>query len=132
MDFFKLLLQEIDTDYYDRYDFTELQNLVLEDRRIRVSYWVSKIVSKSIDRFPAVTTLDNTLTPQQLKDPKSPFFTLTRKLPLPLLIKQEQIKNVPLLFPPSIMDKPKLYPMEANLALEKTLNRNLTKVISVG
>lgn len=29
MDFFKLLLQEIDTDYYDRYDFTELQNLIL-------------------------------------------------------------------------------------------------------
>ena len=79
-----------------------------------------------------MTSLDNTLTPQQLKDPKSPFFTLARKLPLPLLIKQEQIKNVPLLFPPSILDKPKLYPMEENLAVEKTLNRNLAKVITVG
>ncbi len=109
-----------------------MQNLILEDRRIRVSYWVSKIVSKSIDRFPAVTTLDNTLTPEQLKDPKSPFFTLSRKLPLPLLIKPEQIKNVPLLYPPSIMDKPKLYPIEHNLVLEKTLHRNLTKVLTVG
>lgn len=63
MDFFQLLLQQIETDYYDRYDFTQLQNLILEDRRIRVAYWVSKIVGKSIDRFPAVTTLDNTLTP---------------------------------------------------------------------
>ena len=68
MDFFKILMQEIDTDYYDRYSFTELQNLILEDRRIRVSYWVSKIVGKSIDRFPAVTTLDNTLTPEQLQN----------------------------------------------------------------
>jgi len=48
------------------------------------------------------------------------------------LIKPEQIKNVPLLFPPSIMDKQKLYPMEENLVLEKSLNRNLTKVITVG
>lgn len=89
-------------------------------------------MGKSVDRFPAVTTLDNTLTPQQLKDPKSPFFTLSRKLPLPLLIKPEQIKNVPLDYPPSIMDKKKLYQMEENLVVEKTLNRNLTKVISVG
>lgn len=49
---------------------------------------MSKIVGKSMDRFPPVTSLDNTLTPEQLKDPKSPFFTLQRKLPLPLLIKQ--------------------------------------------
>lgn len=132
MDFFRLLLQEIDTDYYDRYDFKELQNLILEDRRIRIAYWVSKIVGKSIDRFPSVTTLDNTLTPQQLKDPKSPFFTLSRKLPLTLLIKSEQIKNVPILYPPSIMDKPKLYPMEENIVVEKTLHRNLTKVFTVG
>lgn len=62
MDFFKILLQQIDTDYYDRYDFTQLQNLILEDRRIRITYWVSKIVAKSIDRFPPVTSLDNTLT----------------------------------------------------------------------
>ena len=71
-----------------RYDFTELQNLILEDKRIRIAYWVSKIVGKSIDRFPSVTTLDNTLTPEQLRNPKSSFFTLNRKLPLPLLIKQ--------------------------------------------
>ena len=63
MDFSRILLQEIETDYYDRYNFTELQNLILEDRRIRVAYWISKIVGKSIDRFPPVTSLDNTLTP---------------------------------------------------------------------
>lgn len=72
--------------------------MLLEDRRIRISYWVAKITGKSVDRFPSVTTLNNTLTPEQLKDPKSPFFTLNRKLPLPLLIKTESIKNVPKLF----------------------------------
>jgi hypothetical protein len=62
MDFFNLLIQEIESDYYDRYDFTELQNLILEDRRIRITYWVAKITAKSVDRFPSITTLDNTLT----------------------------------------------------------------------
>ena len=107
-----MLLKEIQCDYYERYDFRELQNLLLEDRRIRIVYWVSKITSKSVDRFPSVTTLDNTLTVEQLKDPKSPFYTLTRKLPLPILVKPEFLKNVPLNFPPSIIDKPKLFPME--------------------
>lgn len=132
MHFFDLLMQEIQSDYYQRYDFTELQNLVLEDRRIRITYWVAKLTGKSVDRFPPVTTLDNTLTVQQLRSPKSPFFTLNRKLPLPLLIKTQQIKHVPLLFNPSIVDKPKLYQMEQNLKTEKLLHRNLTKVISVG
>lgn len=45
-----------------RYDFRELQNLVLEDRRVRVASWVAGIVGKSVDRFPPVTALDNTLT----------------------------------------------------------------------
>lgn len=30
------------------------------------------------------------------------------------------------------MDKPKLYQMEENLVVEKTLHRNLTKVMTVG
>ena len=125
-------MQQIESDYYERFDFTELQNLILEDRRIRITYWVAKLTAKSVDRFPPVTSLDNTLTVEQLRSPKSPFFTLTRKLPLPLLIKTEQIKHMPLLFAPSIVDKPKLFQMEENLKIEKLLHRNLTKVISVG
>jgi hypothetical protein len=111
LDFFKILLQEIETDYYERYDFTALQNLILEDRRIRITYWVATLVGKSVDRFPPVTSLDSTLTKEQLSDPKSPFFTLNRKLPLPLLIKPEKIKDVPLDYPPSVVDKKKLYHM---------------------
>lgn len=87
MHFFDLLIQEITSDYYERYDFTELQNLLLEDRRIRIAYWTAKLTNKSVDRFPPVTSLDNTLTVEQLKNPKSPFFTLNRKLPLPMMIK---------------------------------------------
>lgn len=97
-----------------------------------MTYWVAKITGKSVDRFPPVTSLDNTLTPQQLNDPKGPYFTLHRKLPLTLLIKPEQIKHIPLQYPPSILDKKKLAQMEENLVIEKLLHRNLTKVTLVG
>jgi hypothetical protein len=53
-------------------------------------------------------------------------------MPLSLLIKPENIKNVPFNFAPSILDKKKLYLMEESLAVEKMLHRNLSKVISVG
>lgn len=66
-----------------------------------MTYWVAKVTGKSVDRFPPVTSLDNTLTPEQLNDPKGPYFTLNRKLPLTLLIKPEQIKHIPLQYPPS-------------------------------
>ena len=132
LDFFNILVNQIEPDYYDRYNFTELQNLILEDRRIRMTYWVAKVTGKSVDRFPPVTSLDNTLTQQQLNDPKGPYFTLNRKLPLTLLIKPEQIKYIPLQYPPSILDKKKLAPMEQNLVIEKLLHRNLTKVTQVG
>lgn len=132
LEFFELLLRQLQPDYYQRYDFTQLQNLILEDRRIRMTYWVAKVTGKSVDRFPPVTALDNTLTAQQLSDPAGPYFTLSRKLPLTLLVKPHQIKHLPLLFPPSIIDKPKLAQMEENLKIEMLLHKNLTKVSQIG
>jgi len=82
-----------------------------------MAYWVAKVTGKSVDRFPPVTSLDNTLTAEQLADTKGPYFTLNRKLPLTLLIKPEQIKHIPLQYPPSIIDKPKLAHMEGNLVI---------------
>lgn len=35
------LLKDLETDYYDRYDFEDVQKMVLEDRRLRINYWVS-------------------------------------------------------------------------------------------
>ena len=37
----KQLLSVLDTDFYQRYSFNALQNLILEDRRIRIINWVS-------------------------------------------------------------------------------------------
>lgn len=45
------LIKDLETDYYDRYDFDDLQKIILEDRRLRINYWVSKITHKPIEKF---------------------------------------------------------------------------------
>lgn len=132
MEIIEYLINRLETDYYGRYDFTELQHLILEDRRIRMAYWIGKIVQKPPENFPPVTSLDNTLTRSQLTDPKSPFFTLERTKPLTLTLKKQEVKQTPLNFNASIIDKPKLHGIEMNLAVEKKVHRNLAKVSIVG
>ena len=45
------LLKDLETDYYERYEFSDLQKMILEDRRLRINYWVSKITHKPIEKF---------------------------------------------------------------------------------
>lgn len=45
------LLKDIETDYYERYEFDDLQKMIVEDRRLRINYWVSKIIKKPIEKF---------------------------------------------------------------------------------
>ena len=35
------LLKDLETDYYERYEFDDLQKMILEDRRLRMNYWIS-------------------------------------------------------------------------------------------
>ena len=46
------LLKNVDTDYYGRYDFNDLQKMILEDRRLRMNYWTS-IITHKIETYPA-------------------------------------------------------------------------------
>ena len=45
------LLKDLETDYYERYEFDDLQKMILEDRRLRMNYWISKITKKPIEKF---------------------------------------------------------------------------------
>jgi hypothetical protein len=45
------LLKDIETDYYERYEFDDLQKMIMEDRRLRINYWISKIIHKPIEKF---------------------------------------------------------------------------------
>lgn len=42
------LLETLETDYYNWYEFSDLQKMILEDWRVRINYWTSLITKKPI------------------------------------------------------------------------------------
>ena len=77
------LLKDLETDYYDRYEFDDLQKMILEDRRLRMNYWISKITKKPIEKFKNPNLL-NMNEKVDRKDIKNPYFSLSRILPISL------------------------------------------------
>ena len=66
------LISLLDVDYYDRYNFIELQNVIMEDRRIRMNFWVSKMLKKPIEQFPNPKLINFNGEEKQLKEMKNP------------------------------------------------------------
>jgi hypothetical protein len=75
------LLITLETDYYGRYEFNDLQKMILEDRRLRMNYWISKITHKPIEKFKNPNLL-NVNEKVDRKDIKNPYFSLSRILPI--------------------------------------------------
>ena len=69
------LLKELETDYYDRYEFDDLQKIILEDRRLRTNYWIAKILKKPIEKFKNPNLL-NVNEKVDRNDIKNPYFSL--------------------------------------------------------
>ena len=69
------LLKPLDTDYYGRYEFDDLQKMILEDRRLRMNYWISKITHKPIEKFKNPNLL-NVNEKVDRNDIKNPYFSL--------------------------------------------------------
>jgi hypothetical protein len=86
------LLRELETDYYERYEFEDVQKMVLEDRRLRINYWVSKIIKKPIEKFKNPNLLNKNEKVNR-NDIKNPYFSLSRILPISLHM--EKTKVVP-------------------------------------
>ncbi|EGR28487.1 nucleoside diphosphate kinase family protein, putative [Ichthyophthirius multifiliis] len=127
----KVLFKNAPTDYYDRYDFYDLQQLILEDRRIRINAWISQIIGKPIDRFKNPKLVDKTINNSQRQNLKSYNFTLNRNLPLKMITKKENITYTPIEFPKTLIDKPKLQQNEESFALLQKLHRYTTQILSV-
>ena len=74
------LLRDIDTDYYERFEFEDTQKMILEDRRLRINYWVS-LITKTEKTFKN-PNLINKNPKVDRRDIKNPYFTLQRTLPI--------------------------------------------------
>ena len=55
----------------------------MEDRRLRMNYWISKIIKKPIEKFKNPNLLNKNEKVDR-KDIKNPYFSLSRILPISL------------------------------------------------
>lgn len=124
------LLSSVEVDYYDRYNFIELQNLIQEDRRIRLNYWVSKMIEKPVDKFDNPKLINFTGDEKELKDmknPKSKNFTILRHLPIQVENKERNKLRATVLQHP-IIQKDKLTQHEISQKVEKLITKNISMV----
>lgn len=111
----RTLLSTVPVDYYNRMNFHEVQTLIMEDRRIRITYWVSKMIGKPVDSF---------VNPAKLNTYSSrPPLDLGRTLPLTLVDIPPALTAQDTAWDPSIVDMNKLGPNGAKVALLKRMHR---------
>lgn len=84
------LIKDLETDYYERFEFDDLQKMILEDRRLRINYWVSKITHKPIEKFKNPNLLNQNEKVDR-KDIKNPYFSLSRILPISLYMERTKV-----------------------------------------
>ena len=128
------LISLLDVDYYDRYNFIELQNVIMEDRRIRMNFWVSKMLKKPIEQFPNPKLINFNGEEKQLKEmknPKSKDFTILRNKPIVVINKDRNAIQKTVLQHP-ILQKEKLTPHEISVKVEKLSQRNIGLVSDPG
>jgi nucleoside diphosphate kinase len=127
----KLLFKSLPTDYYERYNFLEMQNVILEDRRIRLNAWVAKLIGKPLDKFVNPKLLEVEVAEERRHDPKDVNFVLNRTEPLSYSVKPKNINEVPIKFAETIVDKKKLLQNEEKIVLFKLLHRNSHHIVSI-
>ena len=69
------LVKDLETDYYERYEFDDLQKMIVEDRRLRINYWIAQIIHKPIEKFKNPNMLNKNEKVNRT-DIKNPYFSL--------------------------------------------------------
>lgn len=84
------LVKDIETDYYERFEYEHLMRMILEDRRLRMNYWISKITKKPIEKFKNPNLLNQNEKVDR-KDISNPYFSLSRTLPISLYMERTKV-----------------------------------------
>jgi len=108
------LLSVLDTDFFGRMDFYEMQKLIMEDRLIRLHFWMARLLHKPTDNLPLGAS------GQTLKAET----TIHRTLPLSITDKKRSITQVTTFRERSIVDEPKMGANAMRVALLKRLSRD--------
>lgn len=125
------LLKDLETDYYERYEFSDLQKMILEDRRLRINYWVSKIIHKPIEKFKNPNLL-NMNEKVDRNDIKNPYFSLSRILPISLYMERTKVVEKDESYDKLHFDfKKKYIQAEQDLAIEKTMSKEYHRISDI-
>ena len=125
------LLKDLETDYYERYEFSDLQKMILEDRRLRINYWVSKITHKPIEKFKNPNLL-NQNDKVDRSDIKNPYFSLHRILPISLHMERTKVVEKDEKYDKLHFDFKKSYiDAEHSLVFEKTVSKEYHRVTDI-
>lgn len=122
------LLKDLETDYYERYEFSDLQKMILEDRRLRTNYWVSKIIHKPIEKFKNPNLLNQNEKVDR-NDIKNPYFSLSRILPISLYMERTKVVAKDETYDKLHFDfKKKYIQAEQDLLFEKTVSKEYHRI----
>jgi len=125
------LLKDLETDYYERYEFSDLQKMILEDRRLRTNYWVSKIIHKPIEKFKNPNLL-NVNEKVDRNDIKNPYFSLSRVLPISLYMERTKVVAKDTKYDKLHFDfKSKYVQAEQELIMEKTVSKEYHRITDI-
>jgi hypothetical protein len=125
------LLKDLETDYYERYEFDDLQKMILEDRRLRMNYWISKITKKPIEKFKNPNLLNQNEKVDR-KDIKNPYFSLSRILPISLHMDRTKAVSKDTTYDKMHFDYTEKYiQAEHDLVLEKTVSKEYHRITDI-
>lgn len=125
------LLKDIETDYYERYEFEDLQKMIMEDRRLRINYWVSKITHKPIEKFKNPNLLNQNEKVDR-NDIKNPYFSLNRILPISLYMERTKQVAKDGNYDKLHFDYKKKYiQAEQDLRMEKTVSKEYHRITDI-
>lgn len=125
------LLKPVETDYYGRYEFNDLQKMILEDRRLRMNYWTSKITHKPIEKFKNPNLL-NINEKVDRNDIKNPYFTLSRILPISLHMEKTKVISTDVTYDKLHFDfKSKYLQSQQDQIVERQIGKDFHRVAGI-
>lgn len=125
------LLKDLETDYYERYEFSDLQKMILEDRRLRINYWVAQIIHKPIEKFKNPNLLNQNEKVDR-NDIKNPYFSLSRILPISLHMERTKVVAKDDGYDKQHIDHKKKYiDAEHDLLVEKTISKEWSRITCI-
>ena len=105
--------------------------MILEDRRLRINYWVSKITKKPIEKFRNPNLLNQNEKVDR-HDIKNPYFTLSRILPISLHMERTKVVKKDTRYDKLHFNYKNSYILpEHNLVVEKTISKEYHRVTDI-